>query len=141
MQDQPIKYFILIALVAALGGCKKELNVFPTTSEVDGNVIVDAKSASTALNGVYYQFADAGMDNNTVASVLWVDINESTPSQLSGLMLNPNSVNLSSHSYKSDNYEPLYLWTYAYNIVNAANGFLKNITPVGFLTSAAKQKM
>ena len=62
MKRHHIKSLLFILLVCSLWGCKKELNVYPTTSEVDGNIIVDAKSAATALNGVYYQFADAGLD-------------------------------------------------------------------------------
>jgi hypothetical protein len=33
------------------------------------------------------------------------------------------------------------LWDYGYAIVNAANGFLKNIEPVTFITAATKQEM
>jgi len=141
MQMHSIKFCLLIAFGIALGGCKKELNIYPTTSEVDGNVIVDVKSAATALNGVYYRFASAGLDNNSVPSIFWVDINEAIPSELSGLMLNLSNYTMSSHTYKPATAEPLMLWTYGYGVINAANGFLKNIAPVSFLTNSAKKEL
>src|ERR1700735_3460394 len=129
MKRYHIKSLLFILLTGALWGCKKELNVYPTTSEVDGNIIVDAKSAATALNGVYYHFADAGLDYNSVPSVLWSDVNEGTPSQLSGLLTNGGG-DLTTHTYNPTSYEPPVLWSYGYAIVNAANGFIKNIEPV-----------
>jgi starch-binding outer membrane protein, SusD/RagB family len=133
--------FIILLSVSFLSGCSKQLNVLPSTTEVDGQVIVDAKSASTALNGVYYKFADGGVDNNNVPSEFWVDVQEAVPSELSGLFENSSVNNLATHIYKPNSPETPYIWTYGYNIVNAANGFLKNIAPVTFLTSSAKQEM
>ena len=61
------KKIMLLSLPALmLMACKEQLNVFPTDKQVDGNVIVDAKSAATVLNGVYYRFANSGTDNNDV---------------------------------------------------------------------------
>src|SRR3979490_37806 len=79
-----IKYLFFLLTGLSLTACKKELNVLPSTSEVDGNVIVDTKSASTVLNGVYYRFADAGTDYSGVPSLNWVDVNEGIPSTLCG---------------------------------------------------------
>lgn len=141
MKYHYIRPLLFILLAGTLWGCKKELNVYPTTSEVDGNVIVDAKSATTALNGVYYQFADAGLDYNSVPSVKWVDVNEAIPSQLTGMLFNVSGGTLSTHDYKVDSYETPVIWDYGYNIVNAANGFLKNIAPVTFITPSVKQEM
>jgi starch-binding outer membrane protein, SusD/RagB family len=141
MKTYHIKSFLFALLVSALWGCNKQLNVLPTTSEVNGNVIVDTKSAATALNGVYYQFADAGFDNNSVPSIRWSDLNEAIPSQLSGLLTNTSGGSLNTHSYNATSYEAPYLWDYGYLVVNAANGFLLNIEPVTFLTAATKQEM
>src|SRR3569833_3187103 len=88
MKRRNIKYILSVLTVSFLWSCKKELNVYPTTQEVDGNVIVDAKSASTVLNGVYYRFANGGTDNNTVPSVKWTDVNEILPSELCGSLTN-----------------------------------------------------
>src|SRR5882757_9223271 len=86
MKYNNFKYILLVISSSFLWSCKKELNVYPTTSEVDGNVIVDTKSAATVLNGVYYRLDNAGVDNNNVPSVLWTDPNEAIPSQLSGAL-------------------------------------------------------
>jgi hypothetical protein len=141
MKRYHIKSFLFTLFVSTLWGCNKQLNVLPTTSEVNGNVIVDAKSAATALNGVYYQFADAGFDNNSVPSIKWSDLNEAMPSQLTGWLTNVSGGSLNTHSYNATSYESPYLWDYGYLVVNAANGFLLNIEPVTFLTAATKQEM
>ncbi len=141
MKHYHIKSLLFILLTGTLWGCKKELNVYPTSSEVDGNVIVDAKSAATALNGVYYQFADAGPDYNNVPSIKWSDLNEALPSELSGLLTNSSGSALNTHSYNAAGYEAPLIWDYAYTVVNAANGFLKNIEPVTFITATTKQEM
>ncbi|MBL4676813.1 MAG: RagB/SusD family nutrient uptake outer membrane protein [Mucilaginibacter sp.] len=138
------KYTYTLALLAStvLWSCKKQLNVFPTTQEVDGNVIVDAKSAKTVLNGVYYRFANAGADYNTVPSILWTSVNEIVPSELSGSLSNSSgedgvySLTLNSTSYAVSQY-----WTYGYQLVNAANGFLKNVKDVATIPTASKNQM
>lgn len=141
-----IKYSINIgALIVAgllLGGCKKQLDVFPTTQEVDGNIISDEKSATTALNGVYYQFADAGVDYNGVPTNHWYGVNEEESSQLSGLLSYTNGGGgLDEHLYNAKTPQIADKWNYGYALVNAANGFLKNITPVTKITASAKSRM
>lgn len=136
-----LNIYILSAIVI-LGSCRKQLNVFPTTQEVDGNVIVDKQSAQTTLNGVYYLFANAGFDNNQNPSVLWISSNEILPSELSGLMTYPyGGDEFSSHIYKPSTYSVETIWKYGYAIVNAANGFLKNIEPVNNISADDKEKM
>lgn len=125
--------FLIMATVFVLlfASCSKQLNVYPTTSEVDGKVIKDLQSAKTALNGVYYRLANAGFDNNQNPSILWVNVNEGTPSELSGLFTYPyGGSEIADHTYQSTSYTVSDLWVYGMNIVNAANGFLKNIEPV-----------
>lgn len=142
MKYKNIKYILVVFASSLLWSCKKELNVYPTTSEVDGNVIVDTKSASTVLNGVYYRFANAGTDYNSVPSVKWTDVNEIFPSELAGSLNNSSgddgvySLTLNSKSYAVDG-----MWSYGYQLVNAANGFLKNVAPVTSIPSATKNQM
>lgn len=126
-----------------LWACKKELNVYPTTTEVDGNVIVDAKSAESVLAGVYYRFADASLDVNSVKSTMWVDPKEGYASELSGLFNYGygGGSDLASYNYKATSASALNMWDYAYMIVNAANGFLKNVAPVTTIPDSAKQEM
>jgi hypothetical protein len=142
MKYKNITLLMLLLISCSFWACKKELNVYPTTSEVDGNVIVDAKSASTVLNGVYYRFANAGADNNGVPSVEWTDVNENLPSELSGLLTNSSGDDgILSFTFNSENPEVSLEWTYGYNLVNAANGFLKNVAPVTTIPTATKTQM
>lgn len=142
MKHKNIKYILVVFAASFLWSCKKELNVYPTTKEVDGNVIVDTKSATTVLNGVYYRFANAGADYNSVPSVKWTDINEIMPSELCNSLYNSSgddgfySLKLNSKSSGVDE-----IWNYGYQIVNAANGFLKNVAPVTTIPTATKNQM
>ena len=135
----------IISLLLAgflLGACHKELNVYPTTQEVDGNIISDEKSASTALNGVYYQFAAGGADNNGVPSTKWYITNEEWPAQLSGMVsYTYGGGGLDEHTYNSKSSAIVFAWSYGYSLINAANGFLKNIAPVSAISSAVKRRM
>jgi hypothetical protein len=142
MKYKNIQILTLLVIACLFEACNKELNVYPTTSEVDGNVIVDTKSASTVLNGVYYRFADAGADNNGVPSVEWTDVNEDLPSELSGMLTNSSGDDGTlSFTLDSKSGEPGQEWNYGYNLVNAANGFLKNVDPVTSIPAATKKQM
>ena len=134
-----IYYLVFLTLLAS---CHKQLNVFPTTSEVDGNVIVDLQGAKTALNGVYYLLADAGFDYNNKPSIMWCDLNEIYPSELSGTMdYSFGGSDLFEHTYDATSLSVSALWTYNYKIVNAANGFLKNISSVASIDAGTKNEM
>ena len=136
------RIFIILGIIALGTSCNKQLNILPTTQEVDGNIISDLQGAATALNGVYYRFADAGTDYNGVPNTKWVDINEAFPSDLSGMYAYPyGATDLSSHTYKAKSYEPGIMWSYGYTLVNAANGFLKNIAAVNNLGDSTKKEM
>jgi hypothetical protein len=141
MKKKYISYLVIILTSSLFWSCKKELNVFPTTSEVDGNVIVDTKSAETVLNGVYYRFADGGVDNNNVPTVLWSEVNESIPSEMANTCYNSSDNKLSTFTFNSQTSSVAIIWTYGYALVNAANGFIKNATPVTKIPAATKTQM
>jgi len=135
-----IRWFLALGFL--LGACNKELNVLPTTQEVDGNVITDGKSAATALNGVYYRLAGGGTDNNGVPSTTWYLTNEELPSQLSGMLSYTfGGGGFDEHTYNAKSYGIDAVWNYGYALVNAANGFLKNIAPLTKITAADKSRM
>lgn len=136
-------YIIILALFSwAITACSKQLNVYPSSSEVDGNVITDVKSAQTTLNGVYYRFADGGVDYNNVPVSSWYEVNENFPSQLSGMLSYTfGGGGLDEHLYDAKTPGIDAIWNYGYGIVNAANGFLKNIAPLSNITSTAKKQM
>lgn len=141
---QRITYIFSLGLFCSLlGSCKKQLDVYPTTTEVDGNVIVDTKSAASVLSGVYYRLANAGFDYNNVPAVMWVDVKEGYPSEMSGLFNYGygGGSDLSSYTYKANSNEALSMWTYGYNLVNAANGFLENVAPVTTIPDSTKREM
>lgn len=140
MKNIDIKLLSFLFLLLALDACKKELNVYPTTSEVDGKVIVDAQSAFTVLNGIYYRFADAGADNNNVPVLEWSDVNEALPSSLCGTMTNTSQYWTPS-GFDPKEYGADFQWVYGYNIVNAANGFLKNVDGASSIPATTKKQM
>ena len=140
MKHLNIKLLSFLLSLWVLSACKKELNVYPTTSEVDGKVIVDSQSASTVLNGIYYRFADAGVNKNNVPSVEWSDVNEALPSSLCGTLSNSSQF-WDPSSFTPQSYGADFQWKYGYNIVNAANGFLKNVAPVTTIAAATKIEM
>jgi hypothetical protein len=134
--------FALLSWALAAGSCSKQLNVYPTTQEVDGNIITDEKSAATALNGVYYRFADAGVDYNNIPVIGWVSDFEQLPSQLSGLLdYSFGGGGLSEHTYNSKSSYIDSKWRFGAALVNAANGFLKNIGPLQKITATDKSRM
>jgi len=142
MKHKHIKYLAIVIASSLLYSCKKELNVFPTTSEVDGNVIVDTKSATTVLNGVYYRFANSGVDNNSVPTVLWTQVNETLPSELANsLKSSSGDDGIYTLSFNSKTTLVPYIWDYGYALVNAANGFIKNASPVTTIPAATKTQM
>lgn len=69
----------ILILMAGLGAaCEDQLNALPGQSKVEGNVILDQKTAEVALNGVYYRFADGGDDRGT-PSTMWASSHEISP--------------------------------------------------------------
>jgi hypothetical protein len=140
MKNLNIKLLVFLVLLVVMSACNKELNVYPTTSEVDGKVIVDQQSAFTVLNGIYYRFAAATADRNNVPALKWSDVNEALPSALCGTLINESQA-WNPSSFTPAKYGADYQWIYGYDIVNAANGFLKNVAPVSTIPAATKKQM
>lgn len=142
MKYSNLKILFFVFTLCILASCKKQLDVLPTTSVVDGNVIIDLKSAKTALNGVYYRFANAGVDRNSIPITQWYFVQEGLPSQLGGLATYPyGGSRFTDHTFNATDYGVDAIWNYGYNLVNAANGFLKNIEPVTTITGDTKKEM
>ncbi|MFR7879411.1 MAG: hypothetical protein ACLU4J_25145 [Butyricimonas paravirosa] len=80
---QVIIYILSFLGILSQMSCDDQLNALPTQSKVEGNVIVDQKSAEVALNGVYYRFAEGGDDRGT-PSTQWGYSQEIVPAYLSG---------------------------------------------------------
>ena len=71
---------LLLASLCMMQACKKELNALPENSRVAAVAITDARSAETALNGVYYAFANA-----TPVKTNWTN-HERYPAMLAGYL-------------------------------------------------------
>ncbi len=138
MQNMYIKILLFAFFTCSISACKKQLDVFPTSQEVDGNVIADRQGAQTVLNGVYYLFADAVNQQQ----IQWVSVNEVPASGLSGLVASVYSgYDLAEHTYNSQSYTIPDMWNYNYAIINAANGFIKNVLPVTSIADSVKTEM
>jgi hypothetical protein len=110
--------YILPTLLILFASCSKELGKLPENAKVDGNTVIDQKTAIVALNGVYYQFANVQSANNVTD---WGS-NETTPGFFSGML---------GYGYgEIDEERNLYnvnaddFWSYSYSIINAANGVI-----------------
>ncbi|MBS1919476.1 MAG: RagB/SusD family nutrient uptake outer membrane protein [Bacteroidetes bacterium] len=123
-------YIVAAIFAAAFYSCKKDLNALPGQAKVDGNVIVDQKSAEVALNGAYYRFVEGGDDRGT-PSVMWAYDHEIMPTWAAGYLEYPYGGGaLSDNSLTSQSYEAEYIWDAGYILVNAANGVLKGVEAV-----------
>lgn len=135
----------VLIIITAIASCNKQLNVLPTTQEVDGNVITDITSAQTAINGVYYLFANASYSSSSVQTEQWFRINEALPSLLSGMYSGLQyfaSTSYADHSAIAPGSSNVsLLWSYDYAIVNAANGVLTNIAPLSNIADTAKNRI
>lgn len=139
-----ILYVLIFAATALNTGCKKELNALPGQSKVEGNVIVDPKSAEVALNGVYLRFAEGGDDRGT-PSIFWSYNHETSPSMLAGnnryaygaLAFEENNLLTANDSSVES------IWAASYSLVNAANGVIEqlNALPASKFNSARRTEI
>ena len=142
MKHRLIKIGVFLAVGLLPGACKKHLQVFPGNANVDGDLINDQASAQRVLTGVYYRFANASPDDQDHLSTKWTDIFEYVPSQMAGTIYDPgNAVAMPTFRFDPSYYVIDSIWVYGFNLVNAANGFIKNLSPVSTLPSEVKQQM
>jgi starch-binding outer membrane protein, SusD/RagB family len=124
MKQFIIYTYIGISLLTA-AACKKQLEKLPENQLVDGNSILDQKTAEIALNGVYYNFAAVSVNNSNTTS--WME-HEIPPAMFAGYLsygfdVDPGQEN----NYANSSYNDIY-WTSAYKIINAANGVIKGVS-------------
>ncbi|MBS1665427.1 MAG: RagB/SusD family nutrient uptake outer membrane protein [Bacteroidetes bacterium] len=135
MKHTHLSLSVFLAAGLFFGACKKQLNVYPTTSLVDGNLITDQVSAQQVLNGVYYRFVAS-----TGTSTTWYYLQEEDPSVLAGAIQVFAIASFYNHVLKPPTDDPG-IWSYGYNLVEAANGFVENMTPVTSVGAGVKQRM
>lgn len=124
-------FALLILIAGVYAGCENQLNALPGQSKVEGNVIIDQKTAEVALNGVYYRFAEGGDDRGT-ASTMWAGSHEISPANLSGYITYPYGGNSFDNNAQipAGDYGVARLWSSNYGVINAANGVIKQIEVV-----------
>lgn len=142
MRHKYIEISILLALGLSLAGCKKDLNIFPDNANVDGDLIKDQETAERVLLGVYYRFANGGFDELHNVSTRWTDIFECVPSQMAGTIQDPGYADQMPTFLFNPSTDVIdSVWMYGFNLVNAANGFIKNASPAGNIQAAVKRQM
>ena len=115
--------FIASLLAFSQSGCKKQLEAPPTDALVEGNVITNQQTATTALNGVYYRFANA-----TAINTNWLN-NEIYPGILTGYLDDGNNtLNEASNVLGKTGFNSI--WSRYYILINSANGVIDQITPL-----------
>lgn len=122
---------LMIGMSWIFWGCEDQLNALPSQSKVEGNVIIDQKSAEVALNGVYYCFAGGGKDYSDNWTTMWAFPHEIVPAMLSGYVDRVNGGGIADNS-RIDAYSSAVssLWKNNYILINAANGVIKQMLPL-----------
>ena len=123
---------LLLASLCMMQACKKELNALPENSRVAAVAITDARSAETALNGVYYAFANA-----TPVKTNWTN-HERYPAMLAGYLnygFGPDPASENRNNGLSSIY-----WNESYILINAANGMLSGMEKLPDNTFAGNRK-
>jgi hypothetical protein len=120
-------YILLIVGIGAEISCKKDLNALPSNAKVEGNVVVDQKSAQIALNGVYYLAAGVSI-YGSIPSTHFENTHENAGAFMSGYLSSGFDDGLGDNGaqYDGPNFV-LPMWTNFYQVVNAANGLLKGL--------------
>jgi hypothetical protein len=116
-----MKRYLIIVITFWLSGCKKQLDALPNDALVEGNAITNQQTANTALNGVYYRFANANATQTD-----WLK-NELEGGLVTGFLddgnntLNETKNNLASTNFGNTE------WSVNYNILNSANGVIDGV--------------
>jgi len=117
--------FSTVALVLSLSACEQFLDVAPRESIADDQTIVDQKSASTALNGVYSALASGGYYGTSFQSIGYLgggDIQwTGTQSQVQEFI---------THNVRADNSTISTVWSAIYVTINRANHVIANVPKV-----------
>ncbi len=127
-------YILLLSVIALNNSsCRKQLNALPDQAKVEGNVIVDERSAQVALNGAYYRFAGVA-DNYTTGlpSTQWSRVHEIYSSSMAGNIVYYQGPYMGGeNNFTSDSYEAAGMWRAFYDLVNASNSVIKELEPLG----------
>lgn len=141
MNNSNIYIILLVAFVATLSSCSKDLNALPTQALVEGAVVTDQKSAEVVLNGAYAQFAQQTTTAST-ASTGWSNTREIFPAQLAGWMQYGFGRSFENTNLLTPAQTAGY-WTPNYSLLNAANVVIEEVgaLPDSKFTSSRKKEI
>lgn len=141
-------YLIIGGLLGATlltASCDDKLSELPTQSKVEGNLVVDQKSAKAALNGIYYRHALCGTDYYDVLSTKCCSQYEIYPANIAGIITYyQGAYQLETHG---GNYYYSYtngtLWSAFYSQLTTANSVIKEVgeAPDSWFTGNTKQEI
>ena len=126
--------YILLGAALLLGGtaltsCDDKLSELPKQYKVDGNAVVDQKSAQTLLNGMYYTYVKSGTDNYDQQSTQCDMYYSVLPADFAGLYkYYQGDYMFEQHGSTSVTSYSSYFWTTHYSTVNAANCVIDQVT-------------
>lgn len=113
------KIVAVVIMMATVYGCKKELSAPPKNAKVEGNTIIDQATAQTALNGAYYNFANA-----TTIKTGW-QMHQILPAEFTGLI--GYGFGASDPELNITNQVSGTFWSESYTAINTANGVIAGI--------------
>lgn len=115
--------FVLLAITA----CKKQLDAPPKDALVEGTVIINQQTANTAMNGVYYRFANT-TTTSSANYTNWTS-NQVYPGIITGYLDDGNNtINEASNNFGKTGFNSI--WGRYYSLINAANGIVDQVTPL-----------
>lgn len=132
MKNIIVTILILVSASYGFQSCKKDLNALPGQEKVEGNLIVDEKSAQVALNGAYYRFANVAENYTTgLPSTQWSRIHETYSSSMSGNIVYYQGPFMGGdNNFSSESSETEGMWRAYYDLLNAANSVISELEPL-----------
>ncbi len=134
----------MLAVLAAVTSCDDKLSALPTQSKVDGNLIVDQKSAEYALNGIYHQYAQCTVDNYNIESTGCCGLYEIYPANVAGTIVYYQGPYM-FETHGSPYYEAYsnLIWLPFYQQLAAANSVIDQVTraPGSWFTGSRKNEI
>ncbi len=126
------KLLLLGSVLTVLYSCGKELGALPKNAKVEENTILDQATAQIALNGAYYNFANA-----TTTRANWQQ-HQLLPATLAGY-LGYGYGPLPQEDNQNTSVSGVY-WEESYKALNAANGVIKGVNALADNAFTANRK-
>lgn len=118
----------ILVTLTTITSCDDKLSALPTQSKVDGNLIVDQKSAEYALNGIYYQYAQCKTDNYNIESTGCSSLYEIYPANVAGtIVYYQGPYMFETHGGPYYEMYNSYIWLPFYQQLAAANSVIDQV--------------